>query len=451
MEIHPSSFRDNSGFVFKENNIFYRTVLKNYEPSYNKLIQSGLYKKLISKQLFIPHDEIESKKINNDIVKILKPMQLNFISYAWEWSFSMLKDAALCTLENAITGLDFGMILKDANTHNIQFVQGKATLIDSLSFEIYNEKQHWMAYRQFCESFLAPLLLQKYNHAAMNKLLIAYPSGIPLKICNQLLPAKAKWNLNVFLHIYLPAKIKNKKNEKKTPDFSKQKMTTLLQGLKSFVKNLELKKDKTVWDDYYAKTILNATYLEEKKKLVSDFLSKISFNSILDLGANDGEFSLPFANSDKKIISVDIDENCIERLYLHCKKHKIKNINAIINNMANPSPALGWRNEERNNLHDRIKTDVTLALALIHHLAIAENIPLKKIVDYFYSLSPYLIIEFVEKNDAKVQELLKFRKDIFDDYNAENFKKIVREKYEILEEEIVGNEKRILFLLKRKT
>ncbi|MBP6456150.1 MAG: class I SAM-dependent methyltransferase [Chitinophagaceae bacterium] len=418
MQILPSSFRDNSGFVFKENEVFYRTVLKNYEPSYNKLMQSGLYEKLISKQLFIPHEEIENEKINNDVIKILKPAQLNFISYAWEWSFSMLKDAALCTLENAIIAINFGMILKDANTHNIQFVNGKATLVDSLSFEIYDEKKHWIAYRQFCESFLAPLLLQKYNHAAMNKLLIAYPNGIPLEICNRLLPAKAKWNLNVFLHIYLPSKLKNKKQETKTPDFSKQKMSNLLQGLKSFVENVSLKKDKTVWDDYYTDTILNKTYLEDKKKLVAIFLSKISFNSMLDLGANDGEFSLPFANSDKKIISVDIDENCIERLYLYCKKNKIKNIHTVINNLAFPSPAIGWRNEERENIHDRIKTDVTLVLALIHHLAIAENIPLKKIVDYFYSLSPFLIIEFVEKTDAKVQELLKFRKDIFEDYNT---------------------------------
>ena len=171
---------------------------------------------------------------------------------------------------------------------------------------------------------------------------------------------------------------------------------------------------------------------------------------MVDLGANDGEFSLHFANTDKKIIAIDEDVNCIERLYNLCKEKKITNVHPLINDLTTPTPAIGWNNDERENISSRIQSEVTLALALIHHLAIANNVPLPKILSYFHSLSPYLVIEFVAKEDAKVKELLRHRKDIFDDYKLADFKNYVKPLFEILKEQKVGNEERWLFLLKRK-
>lgn len=451
MQAISSSYRDNSGFVFKENDIFFRAVNSNYIPVYEKLMTSGLYDKLQEKNLFIAHEEIDVN--NSGLAKILIPTQLPFISYAYEWSFSMLKDAAICTLRNALYAFEHGMVLKDANTHNIQFLNGKPILIDSLSFENYVEGESWIAYRQFCECFLAPLLLMKYTSSSMNKLMLAYPNGIPLSVCKSLLPWKAKINMNVYLHVVLATKIITKlevESNKKTTHFSKLKFKNLLKGLYDFVSSLSLPISKTTWDDYYAETILSKTYLEEKKKLVYQFLNEIEFKSLVDLGANDGEFSLHFANTDKKIIAIDEDVNCIERLYNLCKEKKITNVHPLINDLTTPTPAIGWNNDERENISSRIHADVTLALALIHHLAIANNVPLPKILSYFHSLSPYLVIEFVAKEDAKVKALLRHRKDIFDDYTLADFKNYVKPLFEILNEQKVGNEERWLFLLKRK-
>ncbi len=454
MQAIPASFRDNSGYVFQHQNAFYRTVDLSYKTNYVLLMDSGLYDALIKKNLFIAHQEVNLEEILS--YKVIKPIQLDFISYAYEWSFSMLQDAAICTLQNAIIGLQYGMMLKDANTHNIQFVNGKPVLIDSLSFEKYQDGNDWVAYRQFCESFLAPLVLMKYNYPDLNKLLIAYPNGIPLSVCKSLLPTKAFLNINVYLHIVLPAKLQAKDDGLKhrtkatKPTFSKTKLETLLKGLLQFVENLKLPKSKTTWDNYYSDTILSKEYLETKNQLVNSYLQSISFDSVTDLGANDGEFCLPLAMAHKRVKAVDIDSNCIEKLYTTIKQKGIPNIYPIINDLSMPSPALGWNHQERDALKTRLQSDVTLCLALIHHLAIACNIPITLILEYLHSLSDYVVIEFVDKKDPKVQQLLAHREDIFHNYNIEHFKKNANVYFDILIETTIKDTYRTLFLLKKK-
>ena len=451
MEAIPSSFRDQSGYVFFSDGLYYRAVNDSYMKDYDQLMTSGLYESLQQKQLLISHTA------SNDPAKkaalVLLPEQLPQISYAWEWSFSMLKDAALCTLNNALEALRFGMILKDANTFNIQFLRGQPILIDTLSFEIHNEKESWIAYRQFCEQFLTPLVLMKYCNASLNKLLVAWPDGIPLDVCKSMLPFKARWNMHVYLHIFLQSKLSSGNNTKtgsRKQEFSKQKLLTLINGLKSFITSLEIPVAKTTWDNYYEETILSKEYLDEKKKLVTSFLNEVPFQSLLDLGSNDGEFSLLFQQSGKQILSLDEDRNCIERLYLHCKNNHIQNITPLICDLTSPAPDIGWNNEERQAMFKRVHTDVTLALALIHHLAIAKNIPLEKVVSLLAGFSQYMLIEFVGKEDPKVKQLLANRKDIFDRFTLNHFKECLVPFYDIIKETKIASTDRTLFLLKRK-
>ena len=453
MEAISSSFRDRSGYVFLHNGIYYRAVNKVYKSDYDHLIKSGLYEFLIQKKFLIPHQEVNHLPLQDTIFTILQPDQIPTISYAYEWSFSMLKDAALCPLYNALHALEFGMILKDANTFNIQFINGLPILIDTLSFEKYNENEEWIAYRQFCENFIAPLVLMKYCNASLNKLLQVYPHGIPLDICKSMLPFKAQFNFHVYLHVFLQSKISTNNSNQKTNEkknFSKQKLVTLLQGLKTFVSSLNLTKDKTTWDNYYDDTILSQFYLTEKKTLVKSFLDQVPFQTLLDLGANDGEFSMLYKNTNKQIISLDEDRNCIEKLYQTCKKDGIQNIIPLVCDLTSPSPNIGWNNEERSAMFKRLHPDIVLALALIHHLAIANNLPLEKIISFFHSLSEYLLIEFVPKEDPKVQQLLAHRKDVFDKYDLKHFKICIQSYYDILKESQVADTSRTLFLLKRK-
>ncbi|MBK8495857.1 MAG: hypothetical protein IPL50_13210 [Chitinophagaceae bacterium] len=309
----------------------------------------------------------------------------------------------------------------------------------------------WIAYRQFCECFLAPLLLMHYCHPGTHKLFTVYPNGIPMDVLANLLPNRSKWNMNTMLHVHLQVKFAGKPNQKPGSEnnFSKQKLEILLKGLESFVQKLSLKKIKTTWDDYYTGTILGDDYLKAKTALVRSFISDLEYGHVIDLGANDGYFSSLFAPG-IQVIATDADPNCINDLYLRARQDGRANILPLVIDFTSPSPAIGWNNTERESITSRLKADLVLALALVHHLAIAKNVPLHLIAGWLQPMGEYLVIEFVPKTDEKVKLLLQNRKDIFDKYDLENFKTIFANTYQVVKEEKVGNTDRVLFLMKRK-
>lgn len=451
MQTHPASYRDKSGFVFEQDGKIYRYVHPDYDIHYTQLMSSGLYEDVVKKGKLIAHHELsEIQQFGFADGRVLLPDQIPFISYPYEWSFDMWKDAALLTLQMAMAALKKEMILKDATPFNIQFHKGKPIFIDTLSFENYEEGKPWIAYRQFSECFLAPLLLMHYCHPDTGKFFTIYPNGIPMDVLVSLLPKRSKWNMNTLLHVHLQAKFSGKQKQRagNENNFSKQKLEILLKGLDRFVQKLVLKKVKTTWDDYYTDTILGDDYLQAKTALVKLLISSIDYKTVIDLGANDGYFSLLFGN-DKNVLATDADSNCINELYHKIKKEGITNILPLVNNLSVPSPAIGWANTERESITVRLKADLVLALALVHHLAIAHNVPLYLIANWLYPMGEHLIIEFVPKSDEKVKLLLQNRNDIFDEYNLENFKSIFATKYQIIKEEKVGNTNRVLFLMKR--
>lgn len=451
MQTHPASYRDKSGFVFEQGGKIYRYVHPDYDIHYTQLMSSGLYEDVVKKGQLIAHHEIsEIQQFGFADGRVVLPDQIPFISYPYEWSFDMWKDAALLTLQMAMAALKKEMILKDATPFNIQFHKGKPIFIDTLSFENYEDGKPWIAYRQFSECFLAPLLLMHYCHPDTGKFFTVYPNGIPMDVLVSLLPKRSKWNMNTLLHVHLQAKFSGKQKQKagNENNFSKQKLEILLKGLDSFVQKLVLKKVKTTWEDYYTDTILGDDYLKAKTVLVDTFIKELDFKTVIDLGANDGYFSLLFGN-DKNVMATDADSNCINELYHKIKKEGITNILPLVNNLSVPSPAIGWANTERESITVRLKADLVLALALVHHLAIAHNVPLYLIANWLYPMGEHLIIEFVPKRDEKVKLLLQNRKDIFDEYSLENFKSIFTQKYQIIKEEKAGNTNRVLFLMKR--
>ncbi len=450
MQPLPSSYRDNNGFVFEMDGQVYRQIHPQYQVHYKQLMQSGLYDELVKKNWLIPHTEIENKELNVSGGSVIHPVQIPFISYPYEWSFDMWKDAALLTLNIAMAALQKGMMMKDATPFNIQFYNGRPVFIDTLSFEIYDEGKPWIAYHQFTECFLAPLLLMHYCHPDTNKFFAVYPNGIPLDVLIGLLPNRSRWNVNTFLHIHLQAKFSGKQNQNsgKQSFFSKQKLQILLKGLHAFVNKLSIKKIKTTWDDYYTDTILGDAYLKAKTSLVQSFINQTDFKTVIDLGANEGHFSLLF-NNDKKVIATDFDPTCINELYLNIKKNGRENILPLVNNLTTPSPAIGWANTERDSFTTRLKADLVMALALVHHLAIANNVPLNLIAGWLKPMGEMLIIEFVPRSDEKVKLLLQNREDIFENYSLKNFKSIFTENYTILKEEQIAGTERVLFLMKR--
>ncbi|MBS1760605.1 MAG: SAM-dependent methyltransferase [Bacteroidetes bacterium] len=450
---HPSSYRDPSGFVFEVGGVYYRQVNYVYQKHYDEFIKSNCYKYFTEKGILIAHEETAEIDLNDEACyKILKPEQINFITYPWEWSFDMLKDAALLTLQIAGASLQFGMTLKDATPFNIQWHKGKLIFIDTLSFEIYNPQAPWIAYSQFCETFLAPLLLMHHTKKPLQSLMLAWPDGIPLDIAKALLPQKTKFSLHTYLHIHLHSKIATKSSGSKThhTKFSKQKFINLLSSLEILIKKLKAPDSKTTWSNYYDEAAQRDGYLENKKALVEEYLTQLNdVKTAIDLGANDGQFSKLLAFRKISTITSDFDATCINHLYHAINEEKEFNIQPLVLDVKNPSPSIGFNNKERSSFLKRAKFDLTLALALIHHLAIGKNIPLTMIADFFASIAPNLIIEFVPKEDEKVKMMLSGKKDIYINYSEAAFEKAFSKHYLVVSKKTVGNSNRSLYLMKR--
>ncbi len=451
---HPSSYRDPSGFIFEKDGIIYRQVNNVFKEDFDFFISSGCYTTLTSKELLIPHETItENLTGSPEHYCTLKPEKIEFISYPYEWSFNMLKDAALLTLRLVKEAVAHKMILKDATPFNVQWYKGKLVFIDTLSFEKYNEAAPWIAYRQFCESFLAPLLLMHYNKTTLHQLQLAYPEGIPLDIVSRLLPLKSRFSLYTYLHIHLHAKISRQKknNSSNKSIFSKQKLLNLISSLESLITKLDIPYKQSTWSEYYSEAANRNNYLSEKKKIISQWIDELpGIKNAADLGANDGEFSQLVANKKIPTIAADFDAWCINNLYKKVKASGNKNIQPFIIDLSNPSPSIGVNSQERISFINRCNADLILALALIHHLTIGKNIPFEKVAAFFSYVADNLIIEFVPREDEKVVLMLKDKKDIYNHYNEEEFIKAFEKHFLITNRKLIGNSRRLLFLMKKK-
>ena len=348
---HPSSYRDPSGFIFEKDETMFRQVNISFKEHFDLFIQSGCYKNLCDKGLLIQHEQINQNLTGDSTYyTTLKPEKISFISYPYEWSFDMLKDAALLTLRLVKEALEYGMILKDATPFNIQWHQGRLVFIDTLSFEKYEEVT-WVAYRQFCETFLGPLLIMHYNKTPMPQLQLAWPDGIPLAIIKSMLPLRTNLSFHTYLHIHLHAEISAKKQggSHQPQQFSKQKLLNLISSLETLVSGLKLTNQKSTWSGYYEEAAQRDNYLNEKKKIINGWVGifQTLIKTAADIGANEGEFSKLLSEKNIPTISADFDPYCVNRLYTSIKSSSEKNILPLVLDISNPSPAIGVNNEER--------------------------------------------------------------------------------------------------------
>jgi hypothetical protein len=448
-----SSFRDPSGFVFQKNGTLYRQVNKVFKDDFDHFIKSGCYDHFANNNWLIPHEEIDENLSDSDNwYKTLRPRRIPFISYPYEWSFDMLKDAALLTLRVAKEGISYGVMLKDATPYNIQWLHGKPIFIDTLSFEKYDSSKPWIAYRQFCENFVSPLVLMFHRSQPLQPMLQAYPEGIPLTITKSLLPWTSFFFFYTYLHIHLHSKWSLRKTAN-TPvtrtNFSEKKMIHILDSLSALVQKKKWKDKPTTWNNYYEEASTRVDYLANKKEIVRQWLNEINFGSAIDLGANTGEFSYLLAEKNIPVVAIDFDHSAINRLFIRVKKDG-KNILPLVIDLANPSPAIGLNNDERASFIERIQVDLALALALVHHLAIGKNIPFEKMAEFFAKMTGSLIIEFIPKEDEKIQLMLKDKKDIYDDYSEKNFAHAFEKYFSIEKQQTIATSGRTLYQMKKR-
>ncbi len=453
VELVPGSFRDPSGSVFRSDGVLHRQVDPSYAVHYDRLMSSGLYEALVTGKLLVPHQEVDASLGPAPAHRVLRPLEIGFISHPYEWCFSQLREAALLTLRIQRIALDHGMTLKDASAYNVQFHEGRPVLIDTLSFEVLREGEPWIAYRQFCQHFLAPLALMAYRDVRMAELLRVYLDGIPLDLAAALLPRKAWRRPALFLHLRTQAKHQARHaggdTGRRKGGFGLRAFRGLVASLEGAVRKLSWKPEGQ-WADYYEEAAhYTDDSLAHKEQLVAEIVAGVGPRTVWDLGGNTGRFARIATATGAATVCFDVDPACVERAWREVRAQEETSLLPLVCDLTNPSPSLGWEHRERPSLTERGPADLLLALALVHHLAIGNNVPLPRIAGWFAELGRHLVIEWVPKDDPKVGDLLASREDVFPGYTPEGFEAAFRERFAIERTEPLRGSGRILYSMRR--
>ena len=453
------SFRDPAGCVYECGDRIYRTVNACFAKEFDRVQASGILDQLAKRNWVLPVERInpETAFLETTSVEttyLLEIPKLPFISYPYEWTFSALKSAAILHLDIHVMALAQGMTLSDASAYNIQFQGAKPIFIDHLSFRPYRNGEVWAGHRQFCEQFLNPLLLQAYLGVSYNAWYRGTQEGIGVKELARLIKWRHMFRGNMFMHVVLQSLFQTasqnnalevKKDTLAAAPFSLASFQRMLKKLRKWISQLEPESNgKTVWQDYTKEHSYSVDETGLKKEFVRVFSRETKPRILWDLGCNNGEFSAAALESGAEyVVGFDADHGALEAAFFRAQTKHLP-FQALYLDALNPTPNQGWMEQERGGLQSRAKADGVLALAFVHHLAIARNVPLEQVLNWIMGLAPKGVIEFVPKEDPMVQALLRLREDIFPNYTEENFREYISRHARIVKAQVVSKSGRLL-------
>ena len=378
-----------------------------------------------------------------------------FISYPYEWTFSMLKDAALLQLRLTRQTLVDGVGLKDATPYNVQFIGSRAQFIDAGSFEVRRKSDPWYGYRQFCELFLYPLMLQAYLGVGFQPFLRGAVNGISPDTMRKLLPASIRHPRKGRLtHVVLHAAAQNRfadtevevKKEAAKAGMSAAVLDATLRKLEKLVSSLQLGDKKSTWSEYTERGHYIEDSLDEKERFVRDAVASRPRRLVTDIGCNDGKFSRIAAAHSDHVVAMDADPLVVDRLYCSLRAEKNEKILPLYVDMSDSGGGIGWRGRERPGVFDRGTPDVVLYLAVIHHVAITFNIPVAAQLDMLADLAPEIVIEMPHADDPMVRKLLvNKRAGIHDDFNLDEFERLLGERFDVKSRLLLSSGTRTIF------
>lgn len=449
-----SSFRDPSGQVFRRGGAILRQINGSYRAHWELLASSGLLGALWRQGALVGHEEVDtSLRLTPDAWKVIRPEPISFISHPYEWCFGQLKDAALLTLQVQREALARGMTLRDASAFNIQFRDSRPILIDTLSFGAQMPGAPWIAYRQFCQHFLVPLLLMSRVDLRLGVLSRDHLDGVPLDLGSALLPWSTRWSPSIALHVHLHARsirrhARDRPSRSRPPRMSATGLLGLVDNLEAVIRKLDCRIEGGAWWDYEE---THGYRTEERATKEAQVVRMAGGDAgvVWDLGANTGRFAELLAPAARHVVAMDLDHGAVEQHWRR-RRGQPAAILPLVVDLTNPSPTLGWAEEEREGLLVRGPADTVLALALVHHLAIGNNVPLPRIAGWLSRIGRRVIVEWVPKEDPQTGRLLAFREDVFPGYHEEAFRAAMGERFIEVERQPVGETGRVLFRFDRR-
>ncbi len=463
-----ASYRDREGRVFYgASGAVYRALSGQALTQWHAVRSALFFEKAMSRGQVVATSDVdcasaEAGLIDDGWAGILRHETIPFVSYPYEWSFGMLKDAALLHLELLKAALDDEMTVKDGTAYNVQFVGERPTFIDVASFERLTPGQPWSGYRQFCQTFLFPLFLQAYKNIPFHALLRGSLDGIGPSECARFMSLRDLLRPGVFTHVCLHARLEsdrringsNLKQALPRAGFEKSMIQHNAKGLARIIGRLNWEPSGSKWSAYAGHNSYSVEDQRRKGAFVRDAIASRPARLVWDLGCNTGEYSRIAAEHARYVVALDADHLAVERFYQSLKTNLAEPgqgaILPLVCNLADPSPNLGWCGKERKSLECRGVPDLTLCLALVHHLVIDAGIPLRDFVHWLAGLRSHLVIEFVDRSDPLVQVLLRNRRDTCADYDRQHFENCLNERFEVVRtEQLESQTRRLYFALNR--
>lgn len=456
------SFRDPGSRVFVRGQRVFRSVKPSAAPAYEATRDSGFLRHLADQRMLVDWEEHDPASLGNDLADAayaLEHPRIPFISYPYEWTFSLHKQAAIHHLDVQLEALAHGFALSDATAYNIQFVGNRPVFIDHGSFIPYKDGDIWIGHRQFCMQFLNPLIFWARFGVSPAHWFRGSLEGIAPEDLAPLLRWKDNFSWTIMAHVTAQAalqtrslrkgQIAGKPSERKLP---RNSLKAMLEGLRRYISGLKLKGSETVWGDYAQDNSYAAPEAAAKRAFVGEMAAAVKPGLMFDLGCNSGDYSLAaMENGAASVVGFDFDYGALERAH-----HRFQGTDTpflpLWLDAANPSPSQGWAQAERKGLMERSSSaDALVALAFIHHIAIGRNVPLDMAIDWIMGLAPVGIIEFPPKSDPMVRKLLAQREDIFPDYSEECFLKHVSKRARIVRQQHLSEGGRLLVWYDRRS
>lgn len=459
MKFDPGSFRDPSGRILHADGRVLRAVFGAGAANFGRARSAGVYAKAIERGRLVAMAELEPEPVAGGVARpchLLEHPRIDFISYPYEWTFSAWKAAALLHLDFHLDLLEDGFTLSDATAYNVQFEGTRPVFIDHLSVIRHEDGSLWTGQRQFAMQFLGPLLLWAKRGIAPNAWFRGSGEGIAPEEVAALLRLRDKLSFTVLAHIVGPALVHKRRVAKGADEgagsaarLPRRNLIAMLKTLRDYIAGLRLPAERTIWSDYAGNNSYEEAQRAAKHEFVGRAVAAADPRLVFDIGCNSGDFSrTALDHGARSVVGFDFDFGALERAYARFEADGGRMLPLWLD-ATNPSPAQGWAGAERKSLGQRAEADLMLALALIHHLAIARNVPLDMAVDWLMSMAPRGIIEFPSKRDPMVRQLLRGRADIFPDYTEEAFLAHVRARGEIVDQRRLGEDGRLLIAYNR--
>ncbi len=464
--VEPGSFRDRDSRVVVAPDAVYRVLSGTGAEDWRALADSPLLERLSTDGSLIGTEEVgvealgavASEVLPQAPETVLRHTRIPFVSYPYEWTFSMLRDAALLTLDLELACLEEGLTLKDATPYNVQFEGSRPVFIDVGSFERLREGEPWAGYRQFCMLFLFPLLMQAYKDIPFQPWLRGSIDGITPREAARFFSFRDRFRRGVLTNVWLHARLERRYEERESGEvkeevrkagFKPELIKANVARLRKLVGKLSWKTGDTAWTNYRQENTYSDADAERKATFVREAAAAAKPNLTWDMGCNDGAYSRIAVEHSGDVVAFDYDAATVEALYRSLSTEDERRILPLVSNLADPSPGLGWRGLERRTLEDRGTPDLVLALALVHHVSITANVPLAEFLDWLRGLGATMVIEFPKRDDPMVRRLLSGKRDGSNaDYELETFERLLGERFDVDRQEQLPSGSRVLYLVR---